>query len=108
MSVLDTSTWSKSILFFLNGKKISVDDSKAVDTTLLSFLRSRGIGLTGSKLGCGEGGCGACTVMVSRYNVITKRVEYVPIGFRMETNCPSDSLPNFNSSLLDWSFDLAT
>ena len=54
-----------------------VDDSRAVDTTLLTFLRSKGIGLTGTKLGCGEGGCGACTVMVSRYDAETGLVECV-------------------------------
>ena len=77
MSVLDTSSWDKSILFFVNGKKIVIDDSKAVDQTLLSFLRSRGMGLTGTKLGCGEGGCGACSVMISRYDHSTEKVEYV-------------------------------
>lgn len=93
MAHIDTAHWSKTILFFLNGKKIVVDDSKAADTTLLSFLRSRGIGLTGSKLGCGEGGCGACTVMVSRYNSTSKTVEYVKSKSRRPFFCE----PTFNA-----------
>lgn len=36
----------------------------APDTTLLDFLRDR-LGLTGTKNGCGEGHCGACTVIVN-------------------------------------------
>uniref|UniRef100_A0A8C1K3J6 Aldehyde oxidase 6 n=1 Tax=Cyprinus carpio TaxID=7962 RepID=A0A8C1K3J6_CYPCA len=42
---------------------------------LLSFLR-KNLRLTGTKYGCGGGGCGACTVMVSRYDPQTKNINH--------------------------------
>ena len=47
--------------FTLNGRAVRVEDL-APTTTLLDFLRSSG--LTGSKQGCAEGDCGACTVAI--------------------------------------------
>ena len=35
------------------------------DLSLADFLRGQ-LGLCGTKVGCGEGGCGACTVAVAR------------------------------------------
>jgi aerobic-type carbon monoxide dehydrogenase small subunit (CoxS/CutS family) len=45
----------------INGKKYSVDADS--DDSLLSILRDE-LDLTGSKYGCGEGACGACTVLI--------------------------------------------
>ena len=49
------------IVFTVNGKERSVEVSP--DTPLLWVLREK-LGLTGSKFGCGEGLCGACTVHI--------------------------------------------
>ena len=49
---------------------VKVEDAAArPEMTLLSYLRNT-LGLCGTKLGCGEGGCGACTVMLSYYRVV--------------------------------------
>jgi aerobic-type carbon monoxide dehydrogenase small subunit (CoxS/CutS family) len=45
----------------VNGKPYTVDADP--QTSLLSVLREQ-LDLTGSKYGCGEGQCGACTVLI--------------------------------------------
>ncbi|MBD0414329.1 xanthine dehydrogenase small subunit [Oryzicola mucosus] len=52
------------IRFLLNGDDITLSDVKP-DETLLDYLRLRR-SLRGSKEGCAEGDCGACTVLVGR------------------------------------------
>jgi len=49
--------------FTLNGKRVRVDAPPL--TRLLDVLRES-CGLTGTKEGCGEGECGACTVLIDR------------------------------------------
>jgi nicotinate dehydrogenase subunit A len=50
-----------TIRLAINGKSYTVDAE--LQTSLLSVLREQ-LDLTGSKYGCGEGQCGACTVLI--------------------------------------------
>src|SRR5262245_24975977 len=52
------------IRFLLNGETVALTEA-APDETLLDYLRLRR-SLRGSKEGCAEGDCGACTVLVGR------------------------------------------
>jgi xanthine dehydrogenase/oxidase len=72
-----TATYDSTLRFYLNGTRV-VLDSVDPEITLLEYLR--GIGLTGTKLGCAEGGCGACTVVVSQYNPTTKKIYHASVN----------------------------
>jgi aerobic-type carbon monoxide dehydrogenase small subunit (CoxS/CutS family) len=58
----------------VNGKKFSVHYPP--ETALLYVLRDE-LGLTGTKYGCGEGQCGACTVLISG---IARRSCQIPVS----------------------------
>ena len=52
----------------INGTDYAVPDDPRV--SLLDLLRER-IGLTGTKLGCNQGACGACTVLLDGERVLS-------------------------------------
>jgi xanthine dehydrogenase/oxidase len=62
------------LVFYVNGKRI---DEPNIDprTTLAAYLRDN-LKLTGTKIGCNEGGCGACAIMISDLDPVTDQIRH--------------------------------
>jgi xanthine dehydrogenase/oxidase len=67
----------KNLIFFVNDKKFELDNVEP-DLSLVSFLRARG--LTGTKIGCLEGVCGSCTVVVGKWDLEKKKACYASVN----------------------------
>ncbi|KAF0505922.1 xanthine dehydrogenase [Gigaspora margarita] len=80
-------TFGNKLRFYLNGTSVEIDNPDP-DTTLLNYVRS--IGLTGTKLGCGEGGCGACTIMISSYNKPLDKIFHISANACLTPLCSID------------------
>ncbi|KAF1773116.1 CO dehydrogenase flavoprotein-like, FAD-binding, subdomain 2 [Phytophthora cactorum] len=90
-SLVATAGVRRDLLLYVNGQRIEIAERDVrPEQTLLQFLR-HDMGLTGTKLGCGEGGCGACTVMVSKFDVATGRVRHVSVNSCLAPLCAMDT-----------------
>ncbi|CAL5089858.1 unnamed protein product [Urochloa decumbens] len=62
------------LVFAVNRRRYEVAAADVDPSTrLLEFIRTR-TPFKGTKLGCGEGGCGACVVLIAKYNPTTDEV----------------------------------
>lgn len=66
------------LIFYVNGKKV-IEEKPDPRATLLQYLR-RKLCLTGTKEGCGQGGCGACTVMLSCYDSGNSKIKHFAVN----------------------------
>ncbi|KAL0389243.1 UNVERIFIED_CONTAM: Indole-3-acetaldehyde oxidase [Sesamum calycinum] len=73
------------LVFKVNGERFEVPEIDP-STTLLEFLRSK-TRFKSVKLGCGEGGCGACVVLLSKYDTVNKEVENFTVSSCLTLLC---------------------
>ena len=81
------AAYRTSLTTWVNGTKHEIAAAD-LNMTLLEWLRS--IGLTGTKLGCGEGGCGACTVVVSSFDAAAGAPRHAAVNACLFPLCAVD------------------
>ena len=84
--------------FELNGRPVDVDAHPM--RRLLDVLREE-CGLTGTKEGCGEGECGACTVLVDGDSVVSCLVPFAQVEDRSVTTIEGVNAEALQRALMD-------
>lgn len=80
--------YSNQLIFWLNGARVEISNPNPF-VRLTDYLRE--VGLTGTKISCGQGGCGACTVMLS-YKKPDGMVVHAPINACLRPLCSLDGM----------------
>ena len=78
MSTAASATDLQPVRFILDGELVSVSGLPP-STTVLEYLRDHA-GRTGTKEGCAEGDCGACTVVLGELSADERSVDYRAIN----------------------------
>ena len=75
---------SSNIIKFINSERIIEIHNPDPNETLLNFIRTK-LKKTGTKEGCAEGGCGACTVVLGElkndninYTTVNSCITFLP------------------------------
>lgn len=68
------------LLFAVNGKKYELPANEIDPSVTLNEFIRRQTEFTGTKLSCGEGGCGACAVDLSRKDPRTGDVTHMSVN----------------------------
>ena len=78
LPLIESEFTESTLKFYLNGAKVELQNPNPA-WTLLDFIRSRH-GHQGTKLGCGEGGCGACTVVLQSIDPHRGHLRHVAVN----------------------------
>ncbi|MBH9576270.1 molybdopterin cofactor-binding domain-containing protein [Inhella proteolytica] len=86
-----TEQRTRTLVFWVNDQRHVVENPDP-RMLLLDYLRSPEVGLTGTKKVCAQGGCGACTVTLSRWNPRSGQVEQRAINSCLRPLCAVDGM----------------
>lgn len=81
--------YSDQLIFWLNGSRVQVNNPDPA-TMLTEYLRKAGY--TGTKVVCEQGGCGACTVMVSHKDPVDGKPVHRAINACLKPVCAVDGM----------------
>ena len=77
---------NNKVSFYLNGKVVTIENPSP-DLLLIDYLRSPDVALSGPKKPCGQGGCGGCTVILSRWDETQNKAEHRAINSCLRPVC---------------------